>query len=73
VGQLVLAAEREGRQLSRVSEETRRRISPELAGSLDELVDPRQSVQRKRSVGSTNPRQVRAAIVRWRRRLHARL
>ena len=33
------------------------------------LLDPQRSVARKRSAGSTNPRQVARALTRWSRRL----
>jgi argininosuccinate lyase len=65
VGQLVLAAERTGRRLKDVTVEERRHIAPELAGDLDELLDPQVSVDRKQSWGSTHPRHVAAMIRRW--------
>jgi len=68
VGQLVLAAERQGCSLRRVPKAQRVAIAPELA-SIDGVLDPAASVARKRSWGGTNPRHVRAAIKRWKVRL----
>jgi argininosuccinate lyase len=70
VGRLVAAAERQGKRLGDLTAAERRRISPALAEVPQALFDPRRSVWRKRSLGSTHPRQVAAAIARWRRRLH---
>ncbi len=69
VGRLVAAAERQGIRLGALSAAQLRHGSPLLAQAPRGLFDPRQSVARKRSLGSTNPAQVQAAVARWRRRL----
>ncbi len=69
VGRLVAAAERAGKRLRDLSVTELRRISPHFDAGVRAMLDPVRSVQRKRSFGSTNPRQVAAAITRWQRRL----
>jgi argininosuccinate lyase len=72
VGRLVAAAEQQGKQLRDMSAAEMRRISPKLTDRVKSLADPMRSVQRKQSLGSTNPRQVQAAIAAWQRRLRKR-
>ncbi len=69
VGRLVSLAERRGVSLRGVDAAHARQISPELNAEALRRLDPRRSVQRKRSLGSTNPAQVERAIASWRRRL----
>jgi len=69
IGKLVAAAGRQQRPLREFRADELKRFAPQLDGEALRLLDPRRSVARKRSLGSTNPRQVHAAIRRWRRRL----
>ena len=69
VGGLVAEAQRRGVPLQGLSAAQFRRASPHFDGSVRALLDPRASVARKRSAGSTNPRQVKRAIAGWKRRL----
>ncbi len=69
VGRLVSLAERRGVPLRGLDVAQVRQIAPEVDAAALRLLDPRRSVQRKRSLGSTNPRQVERAIASWRRRL----
>ena len=69
VGRLVAVAERSGRQLGELSLSEVRRISPHFDARALSVLDPRTSVSRKRSLGSTNPAQVARALARWKARL----
>ena len=72
IGKVVAEAERRGRRLRDLPIADLKRFSPHFTETMRMLMDPRRSVQRKRSLGSTNPRQVRAALKRWRIRLRRR-
>ncbi len=72
VGRAVAEAERQGKGLGGLPLSAFRRISPRFDKAAMALLDPRRSVERKRSEGSTNPRQVQRALARWRRRLEAK-
>ncbi len=69
VGKVVAFAERGGVPLRRLTVAQLRRFSPRFDRRALALLDPRRSVERKRSLGSTNPRQVRQALRRWAKRL----
>jgi argininosuccinate lyase len=69
VGKALALAERQGVPLRRLPAEELRRLSPHLTPAALSVLDPRRSVQRKRSEGSTNPSQVARALSQWRRRL----
>ena len=69
VGGLVAEAERRGVPLRGLSLAEFRRASPHFNHSVRALLDPRASVARKRSAGSTNPQQVKRALAGWRQRL----
>ena len=71
VGRIVAACERDGRNLGELTLPELQRFSPSFDRDALRRADPRRSVALKTSWGSTNPRQVRQAIARWRRRLHA--
>jgi argininosuccinate lyase len=66
VGRVVAYAARSGRSLRALSAAEWRRFSPKFGASVAKLLDPRRSVARKRSAGSTNPAQVARALRRWR-------
>ncbi len=72
VGRVVLAADQSGRRLAELSAEELRTFSPHFDGEARRLLDPRASVDRKVSAGGTGPRQVDAAIAKWRQKLTAR-
>ena len=69
VGKLVASAERRGQRLQELSFEEFKRRSPHFDRAALRLLDPRRSVEHKRSVGSTNPSSVHRALTQWRRRL----
>ena len=69
VGSLVAFAERQGKRLRQVGLAEMQRFSPRFDKAARALVNPQRSVARKRSAGSTNPRQVAQALSRWSRRL----
>ncbi|MBI4354531.1 MAG: argininosuccinate lyase [Candidatus Omnitrophica bacterium] len=69
VGRLVRACEREGRRLRDFSLAELRRYDAHFDESARRRLDPRRSVELKRSWGSTNPRLVRQMIARWKARL----
>ncbi|MBI3324248.1 MAG: argininosuccinate lyase [Candidatus Omnitrophica bacterium] len=69
VGRIVRAAEQRGCRLRDVSLAELRAFSPQFDAGALRLLDPRRSVERKASAGSTNPRMVRRELQRWRRRL----
>ncbi len=71
VGRLIRLAEDRGERLSDLPLAVWRRAAPQFDDAARRLLDPRRSVARKRSAGSTQPAQVRRAIARWRRRLRA--
>jgi argininosuccinate lyase len=69
VGGLVAQAEQRGVSLRGLSRAEFRRASPHFDGSVATLLDPRASVARKRSAGSTNPQYVKRALAKWHSRL----
>ena len=69
VGKALLLAERRGVSLRHLSAAELTRLSPHLTRTALASLNPRRSVERKRSEGSTNPSQVARALSRWRRRL----
>ncbi len=69
VGKVVALAEREGVRLRELPLARLRQISGKFDRTALQRLDPMQSVARKRSLGSTNPRQVQQALRRWRSRL----
>jgi argininosuccinate lyase len=69
VGALIAGMERQGRRVRDVSLQELRRFSPRFDRAAMSLFDPRRSVERKRSLGSTNPRLVQREVARWQRRL----
>ncbi len=69
VGGLVAEAARRGVPLRELGLAEFRRASPHFNHSVRALLDPRASVARKRSTGSTNPQQVARALARWKARL----
>ncbi len=69
VGKVVASAERAGKRLRDFSLAELKRFSPRFDRSALTRLDPRRSVERKRSAGSTNPRLVHRALERWQARL----
>ncbi len=69
VGRVVAEAERRGTTLRALGLKTLKRFSPRFDARALKRLDPRQSVQYKRSLGSTNPQQVKQALRQWRQRL----
>jgi argininosuccinate lyase len=69
VGKLVALAERSGKRLRDVGLAQLQSVSPHVDRAALAVLDPRRSVERKRSAGSTNPAQVKRALARWRQRL----
>jgi len=69
VGKVVVAAERADRQIGDLGLNELRRHSNHFGRDALALLDPRRSVAGKRSLGSTNPKQVARALQRWRSRL----
>ena len=69
VGRIVAYAERRGTRLGQLRLAELRRFSPRFGAAALACLDPRRSVARKRSLGSTNPVQVRQALRRWSRAL----
>ena len=69
VGRVVADAERRGVRLRDLTLPQLRRFSKTFDRSALQVLDPRRSVARKRSLGSTNPRMVHQALTRWRQRL----
>jgi argininosuccinate lyase len=71
VGRLLAHAQERGIPVARMPLKEIRRFSPAFGPDLYRLFDPRVSVARKRSFGSTSPKEVARAIRRWRRLLTA--
>ncbi|MBI4003750.1 MAG: argininosuccinate lyase [Candidatus Omnitrophica bacterium] len=69
VGKALALAERLGVTLRRLSASELTRLSPHLTRTALAVLNPRRSVERKRSEGSTNPSQVARALSRWQRYL----
>ena len=69
VGKLVALAERSGKRLRDVGLAQLQSVSPHVDRAALAVLDPRRSVERKRSAGSTNPAQVKRALARWQQRL----
>ena len=69
VGNLVLQSERQGRRVSELSLAELKRVSPYFDVQAKAILNPRRSVESKKSWGGTSPQQVRQAIARWRKRL----
>ena len=72
VGKVVAYAERQGKQLRGLSLNELRRFSSRFDRRARLFMDPHRSVERKRGVGSTNPRQVARQLARWRKHLNNR-
>ena len=68
VGQLLADSDRQKKPLRHYSSAELKRFSP-FFGDIRKLLQPAASVRRKRSLGSTNPAQVRQEIARWQRQL----
>ncbi|MDP3702782.1 MAG: argininosuccinate lyase [Candidatus Omnitrophota bacterium] len=71
VGKAIALGQRRGVRLRRLPATELMRLSPHLTRAALAWLDPRRSVERKRSIGSTNPSQVVRALSRWRARLAA--
>ncbi|MBI3011560.1 MAG: argininosuccinate lyase [Candidatus Omnitrophica bacterium] len=71
VGNVVAAAERRGKRLGELTLSELQQFSPRFDRRALALFDPKRSVERKRSFGSTNPRLVRQALERWEQRLRS--
>ncbi len=69
VGRVVAYAERGGKRLRDLRLSELQRFSSRFDRTALSVLNPLQSVHHKRSAGSTNPRQVAAALKRWRARL----
>jgi argininosuccinate lyase len=69
VGRLVAYAERAGKRLRDLRLAELKRFSTRFDQTSLALINPRRSVERKRSFGSTNPQQVKRALDRWQKRL----
>jgi argininosuccinate lyase len=72
VGSIVSACARKGRSLGDVPLPEYRRYSRLFEKDLFRDIDPRASVGRKLSAGSTSPAEVRKALREWRRKLKSR-
>jgi argininosuccinate lyase len=73
VGRLVRWCEEEGRRLDTLSPEEAGRFHPRLAeAELEEWLDPRRAVERRRSRGGTAPTEVRRQMKLLRRRIAGR-
>jgi len=69
VGNVVAFAERRGQPLAALRLEELRRFSTAFDRAALAWLDPARSVQRKRSLGSTSPREVARALKRWQEKL----
>jgi argininosuccinate lyase len=69
VGQLVLTSIEKGIPLARLSLEEFQKVAPEFGVNVHELLDPRRSLNRKQSAGSTSPKEVAKALAAWEKRL----
>ncbi|MBI2495401.1 MAG: argininosuccinate lyase [Candidatus Omnitrophica bacterium] len=69
IGKVVASAQRHGKRLRDLSLDELRRWSSRFDGAALAVLDPRRSVEGKRSFGSTNPRLVAQALNRWKNRL----
>ncbi len=69
VGQVVVFAESQGKQLRDVGLAALQRFSPFFDRKALDVVNPSGSVWRKKSAGSTNPRLVAQALRLWKKRL----
>lgn len=65
VGQLLSHADKKQLSLRLIDLATYRKFSPLFDREVHRLIDPKVSVQRKRSQGSTNPAEVAKSIRRW--------
>ena len=70
VGSIVTFAEQRGKRLRELTVEELRRFSSRFDRRALAVLDPRHSTERKRSIGSTNPRQVQKELARWGKSLH---
>jgi len=69
VGKLVRYCIGRKKKLSELSMEEMRSFSSRFGKDIFGLLSPQASIKAKRSFGSTNPAQVKAALARWQRRL----
>ena len=71
VGAVVASAERQGKRLRELSVTELRKFSPQFDRTMLAILNPQRSVERKQSLGSTNPRQVKRELERWQRQLRS--
>jgi len=71
-GQIVLDCAEMGGSLSHLTLQDFRRYAGEFESDVLSLLSPKTSLNAKQSAGSTSPREVRAALRRWERRLSSR-
>lgn len=71
VGQIVRYAEAQGLPISRIGLDLLRKIAPKLGGDVYDLFDARHSVNLKKTVGSTNPKEIKKQIKKWEKILRA--
>ncbi len=69
VGAIVGFAEDNGVPLSRIGLDIYRRFAPETDGTVYALFDAKNSVNLKKTQGSTNPAEIRKQIARWKKEL----
>jgi argininosuccinate lyase len=67
-GSIVAFAEQHRKELDALSLDEYRAFSAQFDPDIFEYLDPRKSIIEKKSAGSTNPDQVRKAIIAWRSR-----
>lgn len=72
VGGIVRACLKKGCTLKELPLSVYRRASDSFGGDLWKILDLRASVHRKRSEGSTSPKEVRKAIASWKKKLRGR-
>ena len=71
-GKIVLYAIEHRKSLHEISLEELKRFSPKIEKDLFVLLDPRASIEHKKSSGSTSPQEVKKQIVHWTRVLRHR-
>ncbi len=69
IGRIVSFAEEKGRPISKIGLDILKHFAPRIDGDVYEFFNAKHSVKMKKTVGSTNPAEVRKQITKWKKLL----
>ena len=71
VGRLVRGCLDKGKKIGALSLQELKKYAPELGGDVKKILSAGESLNLKKSYGSTNPKLVAAQLIKWSKKLHA--